>query len=129
MLLPTHCFLLLFLDSAVTQFISKPPDQWKVLEGQNITFVWSYTLDGTIVLIKFVNITGGAQNIIARNVAGTTTVLANFQRRFTADISDTEAKITMLTVQSSDQGKYDLDITASISGAITHEVELIVQCK
>ena len=129
MLLPTHCFLLLFLDSAVTQFISKPPDQWKVLEGQNITFVWRYTLDGTIDLIKFANITGGAQDVIAKNLVGTTSVLPNFQKRFTADISVTQANITMLTEQRSDQGKYKFDVTASISGSITDEVELIVQCK
>ena len=100
-----------------------------MLEGQNITFVWSYTLDGAIDLIKFVNITGGAQDVIAKNIVGTTSVQPNFQKRFTADISVTQASITMLTVERSDQGKYKFDVTASISGSITDEVELIVQCK
>ena len=99
-----------------------------MLEGQNITFVWSYTLDGAIDFAKFVNNTG-AQDVIATNVGGTTSVLPNFQKRFTADISVTQASITMLTVQRSDQGKYKFDVTASISGAITDVVELIVQCK
>ena len=128
LLLPTHCFLIFFLVSAATQLISKPPAQWKVLEEQNITFMWKYTLDGTIDFAKFVNNTG-AKDVIAKNVGGTTSVLPNFQKRFTADISVTQAKITMLTVQRSDQGKYEFDVTASISGAITDEVELIVQCK
>ena len=114
MLLPTHCFLLFFLVSAATQLISTPPDQWKVLEGQNITFVWNYTLDGTIDFAKFVN-NAGAEDVIAKNVGGTTSVLPNFQKRFTADISVTQANITMLTVQRSDQGKYEFDVTASIS--------------
>ena len=116
-----------FLGSAVTQFSLKPLDQWKVLEGQNITFVWRYSLDGTIDLAKFINVTGGAQ--IAKNVVGTTTVLPNFQQRFTADISDTEATITMLAVKRSDQGKFEFDVTTSNGGLLNHEVELIVQCK
>ena len=118
-----------FLESAVTEFISRPPDPWKVLEGQNITFLWTYTLDGTILLAKFINVTGGG-NIIAQNAGGTVTVLANFQKRFTADISVTQAKVTMLAVQmSDDRKKFELDITTSTSATLQDEVELIVQCK
>ena len=121
--------LVFFLGSAITQFISSPPDQWKVLEGQNITFIWTYTLDGPIVFAKFVNVTGGG-NVIALNAGGTVSVLPNFQKRFTADISVTQAEITMLAVQMSDaRTKFELDITTSTSASLVDEVELIVQCK
>ena len=121
--------LVFFLGGAVTQFISKPPDQWKVLAGQNITFVWRYSLDGTIDSARFVNITGGASIMILMNIVGTTIVVPNFQQRFTANISDTEATITMLAVKRSDQGKFEFDVTTSNGGLLHHDVELIVPCK
>ena len=129
------CFKLLigfcfFLGSVVTQFILTPPYQWKVLEGQNITFVWRYTLDSAIFVVKFVNVTGGAQIIIANNIGGSPNVVHNFQKRFTADISVTHAKITMFAVQmSDDRTKFELDITTITFASIADEVELIVQCK
>ena len=74
----------------------------KVLEGENITFLWAYTLDGTIVLGMFLNVTSGGHILIAANAGVATSVAPNFQKRFTAQISDTETKITMLAVQMSD---------------------------
>lgn len=127
--LSTSWFFIFFLVSAATAFTSRPEDQWKVEEGENITFVWSYTLDGTIDFAKFVNVTGGASIVIAKNVVGTTSVLADFQHRFTATISVTEAKITMLAVQRSDQGRFEFDVTTSSNTVLKDEVELIVQCK
>lgn len=92
--------------------------------------MWRYTLDGTILLAKFLNVTGGDTTIIASNSGGPTTVRPNFQERFTADISVTQAKITMLAVQMSDDRKnLELDIVTSSSGFIRDQVELIVQCK
>lgn len=92
--------------------------------------MWRYTLDGMILLAKFVNVTGGAKTVIASNSGGSTTVRPNFQQRFTADISVTRAKITMLAVQMSDnREEFELDITTSNSGNIRDQVELIVQCK
>ena len=102
-----------------------------MLEGQNITFEWRYnTLSGGFFLFaKFVNVTGGAQDLIASISGGSTTVQPNFQKRFTADISVTQAKITMLAVQmSDDRKKFELEVI-SIFSTIRDEVELIVQCK
>ena len=101
-----------------------------MLEGQNVTFEWRYTLDGTNWLVLFRSITGGARSIIATNVPGFTYVEANFQKRFTVDISVTQAKITMLAVQmSEDRRKFEFEIVTSNSSDILDEVELIVQCK
>ena len=101
-----------------------------MLEGQNITFLWRYSLDGTIDFARLSKIiTSSYHDVVARNLFGTTIVLPNFQQRFTADISVTQASITMLAVRRSDQGKYEYDITTSNFETKDHEVELIVQCK
>ena len=130
MLLPIQLLLFFFPGSAINEFISRPPDQWKVLEGENITFLWACTLDGTILIAKFINVTGGTQITIAQNVGGSTSVALNFQKRFTADISVTQAKITMHAAQmSDDRNKFALDISTSAITGLRDEVELIVQCK
>ena len=105
------------------QFTSKPPDPSFVLEGQNITLVWSYTLDGTFSFARFVT-SGG---LIASRPSGSATSEPS-NKRFRADISDSQARLTILGVQASDQGKYEFDLTSS-SGVISHTVEVIVQCK
>ena len=131
MLLPAQLLLLIFFPgSAITEFISRPPDQWKVLEGQNITFLWTCTLDITDVLALFYNVTGGTSSLIAVSAGGDTGALPEFQKRFTAEISDTEAKITMLAVQmSDDKNKFKLHIATNNSASLVDYVELIVQCK
>ena len=131
MLLPKQLLLLIFFPgSAITEFISRPPDQWKVLEGQNITFLWTYTLDGTILLALFFSVTGGTRILIASSTVDFTLVELNFRKRFTAEISDTEAKITMLAVQMSDERKkFELLIRTNTSASLVDYVELIVQCK
>ena len=81
MLLPAQLFLLIFfLGSAINEFISRPPDQWKMLEGQNITFLWTYTLGITKVLALFANVTGGTSSSIAVSAGGDTgAALPEFQ--------------------------------------------------
>jgi len=97
-----------------------------VLEGQVVTLVWSYTLDGTFVFAKFSNITGGVVLITSRSGGGATWEPSS--KRFRADISDSQARLTILGVQGSDEGKYEFDLTSS-SGTIANTVEVIVQCK
>ena len=101
-----------------------------MLEGQNITFEWRYTLDGTILFAMFHSITAsGARNEIAR-IQSKTIVQPNFQKRFTVDISVTQTKITLLAVQmSDDRKKFELGIITSNFKTIVDGVELIVQCK
>ena len=129
LLLSTYCFFLFFLDSAKLEFISTPSNPWKVLEGQNITFEWRYTLDGTYWMALFGSITGNARNVIASNSGGSTTVDSNFKKRFIVDIAVTQAKITVLAVQMSDDRRKILFKLYTNYGLIVDEVELIVQCK
>ena len=115
----------------MNEFISRPPDQWKVPEGENITFLWTYTFHDSInFLALFFNVTGDARIMIAGSTVDFTIVDPNFEKRFTADISYTEAKITMLAAQmSDDRKKFELRVRTNTSASLVDDVELIVQCK
>ena len=52
-----------------------------------------------------------------------------YQERFKADISNTLAQLTIITVQRSDSGRYRFTLTSSKVFAISDEVELKVQSK
>ena len=52
-----------------------------------------------------------------------------YQERFKADISNTLAQLTILTVQSSDSGRYKFTLTSTKVATISDEVELKVQSK
>ena len=101
-----------------------------MLEGENITFLWTYTLDSTNVLALFYNVTGTTIIIATSTVDLTVLHDPNFEKRFTVEISYTEAKVTMLAVQmSDDRNKFKLAIATDTSASIADYVELIVQCK
>ena len=120
------------LEAAVTAFTSEPSDPTYAQETFNITLLWSYTLNGAVGFAKFVNSTGGEDvTIIIANKfgSGSTNVQADFQERFRADISDTQAWLTIVNVQRSDQGDYQFEMTPPMGNGITDEVKLIVQCK
>jgi len=120
----------LVLQAAVTEFTSKPSNPFFVLEGRDISLVWSYTLDGTIGSAEFFNVTGGGNDNIGKRFSpGSITPRPNYQARFRAEVSNTQAQLRILKVQISDQGKYELDIAATGVGGLTHVVEVIVQCK
>ena len=49
------------LEASVTEFTSKPSDPCFVLEGQDITVDWSYTLDGEVGSATFNSVTGAVK--------------------------------------------------------------------
>ena len=100
-----------------------------VVETHDVILVWNYTPDGTVAFVKFWNTAGGVNEEIAMHFQGSTTVYSGYQERFRADITDTQARLTILKVQRSDKGKYEVALTASGSGSLRHMVEVIVQCK
>ena len=91
--------------------------------------MWNYTLFDRVRFGQFYNVTGGKSRLIASTYGGSTTVETSFQKRFRAHMSDTQARLTILKVQTSDQEKYGLDIYDRFFDVLTHMVELIVQCK
>ena len=99
-----------------------------VREWDNITLKWNYTIDGSFGQAQFLNATDNV-SIAAKFGAGDVTVASEYQERFKADISNTLAQFTIITVQRSDSGRYSFTLTSSKVVVISDEVELKVQCK
>ena len=119
----------MFSEPAVTAFGSlKPSDPTFVSEGENITLKWNYTIDGSIGQTQFLNATDDS-TIAAKFGDGDVNVVSKYQERFKADISNTLAQLTILTVQRSDSGRYKIILTSTKLVTISNGVELKVQCK
>lgn len=81
---------------------------------------------------RIANSTGGIEDDIAiREINGPTAVVGNYllQGRFLANISNTQAWLKILRVQSSDRGQYVFDMRISGNQRLRDEVELIVHGK
>ena len=118
------------LEAAVTTLTATPPDRSFAIETRDLTLVWEYTLDGSVLFAQFLNVTGGGSGErIARQASqgGNVTVEAKYQDRFTVVITNSQASLKIRGVQSSDQGKYQFSLSPSGSGNILDEVEVIVQ--
>ena len=113
----------------MTTLTRSPSDQTFAIETRDFTLVWDYTLDGSVLFAQFLNVTGGgAGDTIARRVqGGSLDVDPKYQDRFTVVITDSQASLKIRGAQSSDQGKYRFTLSATGSGNILHEVEVIVQ--
>ena len=110
----------------------KPEDPSVVQEFQNISLVWNYTLGAAFDNAKFLVVgEGGGSSIIARRsgVQGSTNVAPSFQDRFRADISDTKAWLTILTVQRADKGIYRFEISDANFANFIEDVNVDVHCK
>ena len=77
---------------------------------------------------QFSNATDNAA-IAAKFGDGDVTVASGYQERFKANISNTLAQLTILTVQRSDSGRYRFTLISTKIVAISDEVELKVLCK
>ena len=123
--------MLSFYIEAAAVFISKPSEPTDVHELENITLVWTYTLGGGIGSAEFFNVTesGSTVTIAQKFGSGNTNVAPSFQERFRADISVSQAWLTILTVQRSDQGVYRFQLSDDNFGNLQHDVNVIVKCK
>lgn len=118
------------LEAAVTTLTATPPDRSFAIETRDLTLVWEYSLDGSVLFAQFLNVTGGGSGErIARQVSqgGNVIVEAKYQDRLTVLITNSQASLKIRGVQSSDQGKYQFSLSPTGSGSIRHEVEVIVQ--
>lgn len=117
--------------SAATDFVLPlPPTPSFIEELHDITLVWNYTLDGTVILASFLRNTGGGIKEIARKQNGMTTVIPSFQGRLSANVTNTQAWLKIVGVQRTDDGKYEFELTPSTIGKrLQHEVTVVVKCK
>ena len=60
---------------------------------------------------------------------GSTNVAQGFKERFLASITDSEAHLTILSVQRSDKGTYKFQAASTNFGALSDSVDVEVQCK
>ena len=114
----------------MTTLTATPPDPSFAIETFDLTLVWEYTLDGSVLFAQFVNFTGSASGErIARQLSqgGSVNVEPKYQDRFTVAITDSQASLKIRGVKSSDQGQYRFSLSPTGSGNIRHEVEVIVQ--
>ncbi|XP_068686979.1 intercellular adhesion molecule 5-like isoform X2 [Montipora foliosa] len=114
-------------ETATTQFIVKPQSPSFVVEGQNFTLRYSYTLNGGLGLVQFFKGTGPDADVIGKTfVAGDIPVEQNFQARYKAFATSTYAEMTIVGVQRSDQGTFQLAVAPTGSGSLSHYVKLVV---
>ena len=101
------------------------------MEGQDLTLEWTYTLDGTVLLSQFFNVSvSRVAELIGKRVGqGNATYNPKYQARFRAQMTNTQAKLTILAVQRSDQSTYRVNVVPAGSGALLNDVAVLVQCK
>lgn len=125
-----HNFFICLVSAATDFVLPLPPTPSFIEELHDITLVWNYTLDGTVILASFLLNTGGGIKEIARKQNGMTTVIPSFQGRFSANVTNTQAWLKIVGVQRTDDGKYEFELTPSTIGKrLQHEVTVVVKCK
>ena len=123
----TAVFIVVFcLEAVVSQLTSSPDDPTIANETSDLTLMWKYNPVGSIIVATFL----GVGRRIARRVgANDIMVEANYQDRFRANISDSQAWLKILRVQRSDEGRYEFRLEPGAGETISGELRLIVQCK
>ena len=117
--------------ASITAIISNPSNRSYATEGQNLTLVWTYTLDGAVALAQFNIITESGSGLLIgkRFGPGVITVEPEYQVRFRAQATDTRAELNIFAVQRSDEATYRLNVIPTGSGSLVQLVVLIVSCK
>ena len=119
--------MLYTVTEAVPSFIEEPSNPSRVNEGDNITLRWTYNIDGTFRDSSFISVRTG--DTIALKDSSGLTVAAEFSDHVQVIISDSEATLTFLHVNRSDDGDYAYNIRNTALRTTTSLVNVFVQCK
>ena len=120
-----------FVELAPT-FAASPPDPFHVVEGNNITLMWHYNLDGSFddVVFQFIGSTSILTIVdkfdIDRDAAVPESV---YQGRVREKINATQAEITIFALQRSESGVYEIELINSNRLRVRDRVTVQVQCK
>ena len=117
--------MLYTVTEAVPSFTEEPSNPSRVDEGDNITLRWTYNIDGTFRDSTF---TRAGDTIAVKDSSGTA-VAADFSDRVQVIISDSEAALTLLHVNRSDDGDYQYFIRNTNLRSTTSVVNVFVLCK
>ena len=126
-----HDFFVCFVELAPT-FTDTPPSPFYVLEGNNITFVWQYNLDGTFDRLFFRFFSSSPSRIIVvKHDINLDALVPNsfYMGRIQKNINATRAEITIFALQRSESGGYSVDLTDSTFDPASDIVTVQVQCK
>lgn len=114
------------VTEAVPSFTEQPPNPSRVDERDDITLRWTYNIDGTFRNSVFSLSTG--ETIALKDGSGLTVAPA-FSDRVQVYISDSEATLTLLHVNRSDDKEYLYRIQNTALQATESVVNIFVQCK
>ena len=115
------------VTEAVPSFTEEPSNPSRVDEGDNITLRWSYNIDGTFRDSTFTLVRTGVT--IALKDGSGLTVAPSFSGRVQVIISDSEATLTLLHVNRTDNGDYRYSIRNTALRSAESVVNVFVQCK
>ena len=113
------------VTEAVPSFTEEPSNPSRVDEGDNITLRWTYNIDGTFRDSTF---TLAGDTIAVKDSSGLA-VAADFSDHVQVIISDSEAALTLLHVNRSEDGDYRYLIRNTALRATASVVNVFVQCK
>ena len=115
------------VTEAVPSFTEEPSNPSRVDEGDNITLRWSYNIDGTFRDSTFTLVRTGVT--IALKDGSGLAVAPSFSGRVQVIISDSEATLTLLHVNRTDNGDYRYSIRNTAFRSAESVVNVFVQCK
>ena len=126
---PDHIFS--FVELAPT-FTASPPDLFRVLEGNNITLVWQYDLDGSFndVILQFIK-SSTILIIVDKHDINRDAVVPEsvYLGRIYENINATQTEITIFALQRSESGLYEIELINSNRQRARNRVTVQVQCK
>ena len=120
------------MTEAQPTFTQKPLSPQNVTEGENVTLIWTYNLDGTFQLAQLKKVaTDGIQKVIVNKYqTNNPTITNDFKDRFhVLIISGTQTSVTITAIPRSDSGTYRYTISNNNFDLTTSEVEISVLCK
>ena len=117
-------------ETATSAFLFTPPNPSYAVEGKDFTLKWNYALDGSLMVVRFSNATGGGDDSIgSRAGPGKINSTLKYEARFRAQAVNNRAELKILAVQLSDEGTYQLTVVSRSGTFISNEAKVIVQCK
>ena len=103
-----------------------------MLEGSNVTLVWQYNLDGLLdeVTLEFIGTTAILTIVDKHDINLNAAVPESvFQGRIQENINATRAEITILALNRSESGGYEITLINSRRQRARNRVTVQVQCK
>ena len=125
-----HNFSVYFVELLPT-FTETPPNPFYVLEGNNITFVWQYNLDGVFERVLFRFSSSPSRNIVFKKQLNVNATVPEsfYQGRIQENINATRAEITIFTLQRSESGEYEIEVIDKTFDPARDKMTVQVQCE